>query len=61
MNRRLLTSAQTDAQMTEHFEVTHYLDEQTGEWYEPPTPPEIPGWGDDDEDDDDPGPGGATT
>jgi hypothetical protein len=49
---RLRPQAETDAAIKNHVETTHYFDEQTGELYEPDSPPVVPGWGVDDDDDD---------
>src|SRR5205823_3522548 len=42
-----------DAALKEHLETTHYFDEETGELYEPETPPPVAGIHDDDDEDDD--------
>jgi hypothetical protein len=46
---RLRPQVERDAALRDHVETTHLYDEQTGEWYEPDPPPEVPGWGQDDD------------
>lgn len=49
---KLLPQAEREAALKEFVETNHYVDTQTGELYEPTSPPELADSHDDDEDSD---------